>query len=205
MRYKTECGRKRLQYKELRPDTDKSGAGKTEMRKRILLTIMLGGLLSLLYITIFSLSAQDANVSGDLSMRFTKQWVGAVTEISGKAENESVIGEIAALYEGLVRKLAHFAEYTVMGALVCLLLAVWFVRNRRRMILNVGWVFVSAALDEIHQVFVPGRHGSFSDVLLDTIGGIFGMVLVFFLCEVQFRGKQKMVKGNRLPCRKNQK
>jgi len=30
------------------------------------------------------------------------------------------------------------------------------------------------AIDEIHQSFVPGRFGSFEDVVADSIGGLFG-------------------------------
>ncbi|MBE5874320.1 MAG: VanZ family protein, partial [Lachnospiraceae bacterium] len=38
----------------------------------------------------------------------------------------------------------------------------------------------SAAADEIHQLFVPDRWGSFADVLLDTCGGAFGVLICVF-------------------------
>jgi VanZ family protein len=53
----------------------------------------------------------------------------------------------------------------------------WRDRGRKLYLLVTVWVFVSAALDEIHQLFVPGRYGSIADVLLDTCGGIFGILL----------------------------
>lgn len=51
--------------------------------------------------------------------------------------------------------------------------------------LTAAWVFLSAAGDELHQYFVPGRYASFLDVLLDTWGGVCGMlfcILTVWLC-----------------------
>lgn len=60
----------------------------------------------------------------------------------------------------------------------------------------IPWVFVSAAFDEIHQLFIPGRCGNFWDVLLDTTGGCFG-----FLCCVWFVkiGERRRIRKNRRP------
>ena len=62
----------------------------------------------------------------------------------------------------VLRKLAHAAEYAVLGALL--------VRA-----LGGPWVAVAlgvayAISDEIHQSFVPGRAGSPLDVALDAVG-----------------------------------
>lgn len=150
----------------------KNGLTETEKRKRILLTIMLGVLLSLLYIVIFSLSAQNAEDSGELSMKFTEKCVENISGLSGIADK----------LEKPVRKLAHFGEYALMGVLVCLLLGLWYERNRWLFLSIIGWVSVSAVFDEIHQLFVPGRYSSVLDVLLDTAGGMTGvLVLVLFL------------------------
>ena len=48
------------------------------------------------------------------------------------------------------------------------------------------WLFLSAAMDEFHQFFVPGRYCSLKDVLLDTCGGITGMFVcagITILCQ----------------------
>lgn len=163
-------------------------------RKRVILTIALGCLLSLLYITIFSLSAQDADTSTELSMSFTEKCVVAITEITGKNAGMDKILAFSVRIEGYMRKLAHFTEYAAMGFLICWILELWFARSGRRHLLNVLWISVSAAADEIHQLFVPGRSGSPWDVLLDTTGGIFGifcLLLLFQIYCVTFRRKNR--------------
>ena len=39
-------------------------------------------------------------------------------------------------------------------------------------------VFCCACLDEFHQLFVRGREGKFTDVLIDTAGALLGIVIV---------------------------
>jgi VanZ family protein len=69
----------------------------------------------------------------------------------------------------VLRKLAHAAEYAVLGALLL------------RATARPGAAFVLGTLyavsDELHQSFVPGRAGSPLDVALDTVGVAIGIVL----------------------------
>ena len=39
-------------------------------------------------------------------------------------------------------------------------------------------VFLYACTDEFHQLFIPGRSGEFRDVMVDTCGGIIGLILI---------------------------
>jgi VanZ family protein len=72
-------------------------------------------------------------------------------------------------WDTVLRKIAHTAEYAVLGALL--------VRATR----NVGLAFALATLyavsDEVHQTFVRGRHGSPVDVAIDAVGVVAGIVL----------------------------
>jgi VanZ family protein len=69
----------------------------------------------------------------------------------------------------VLRKIAHAAEYAVLGALL--------VRATGRS----GLAFVLGALyaasDELHQHFVPGRVGAPLDVVIDAVGTAVGIVL----------------------------
>ena len=67
----------------------------------------------------------------------------------------------------LLRKLAHAAEYALLG----LLLARAAGRPSVALVLGVAY----AALDEVHQTFVPGRAGRPVDVLIDTAGLALGV------------------------------
>jgi VanZ like family len=69
----------------------------------------------------------------------------------------------------VLRKVAHAAEYAVLGALLL------------RATLRPSLAFVLGTLyavsDEVHQAFVPGRAGSPLDVGLDTVGVVIGIAL----------------------------
>jgi len=41
-------------------------------------------------------------------------------------------------------------------------------------------VFLYACTDEFHQSFVPGRACLFRDVMIDTSGGAFAMIIKYF-------------------------
>lgn len=80
----------------------------------------------------------------------------------------------------LLRKLAHFFGYGLLGGLLFRAF-----RGGNTVPWRMAWVVYSslvviawAALDELRQTFSPVRHGSFSDVLLDTAGGLFMLLLI---------------------------
>lgn len=130
-----------------------------------------------LYMMIFSFSEQDGEQSGSLSRMISEKCVEFFNSISGKGWSTAIKEELATYFENPIRKMAHFAEYACMAVLVYTMWRPWQDRGRKLYLLVTVWVFVSAALDEIHQLFVPGRYGSIADVLLDTCGGIFGILL----------------------------
>ena len=69
----------------------------------------------------------------------------------------------------LLRKIAHAAEYAVLGALLA--------RALPRPGLAVAFGVLYAVSDEAHQAFVPGRLGSPIDVAIDAVGVVAGVVL----------------------------
>lgn len=78
-----------------------------------------------------------------------------------------------------------------MGVLLYGVWRPWKERNRKLYLLIVLWVFVSAGADEFHQLFVPGRYGCFADVVLDTCGGAFGLLVCVYVEKIVRRRKQK--------------
>lgn len=69
-------------------------------------------------------------------------------------------------YDLPLRKAAHMAEYAILFALA-----------RRAMGDAKGFAFslLYAASDEWHQSFVPGRHGAWTDVLIDGAGALLAL------------------------------
>jgi len=63
----------------------------------------------------------------------------------------------------------HLGMYGMLGLLLVRAAAASGVPGRRLAVLLVV-VSVAAALDEVHQLFIPGRNGSAMDWLFDTAG-----------------------------------
>lgn len=149
----------------------------TNNKCKIWTTAVVSILLILLYLLIFSFSAQDGEESGSLSQVISEKCVEIINNLSGRHWSDAVRSSLAEYFEHPIRKLAHFSEYACMGILVYVLWAQWTEKGKALYVLTIVWVLLSAAADEFHQLFVPGRYGSIADVLLDTVGGAFGMLL----------------------------
>ena len=94
----------------------------------------------------------------------------------------------------IVRKLGHFSEFALLGALAANLFAriarprdpLWFL-SLTPMRCCAAWAFsiAYAASDEFHQLFVPGRGCLITDVAIDSTGALIGIAVVaaiaFFL------------------------
>lgn len=168
---------------------------KPGIQKKILITVPAAILLLALYVVIFGFSAQDAEQSGSLSMRISESAVEFLNSLVGGHWSQQFMEEQALYFEHPVRKLAHFGEYMCVGILVYLILSQWMKRGKGLYLLTVIWVFVSGALDEFHQLFVPGRWCSFADVCLDTCGGAFGLLLCVIVGRLWIRRKHRHEKS----------
>ena len=182
-----------------------------DRKKKILVTVPAAVLLLALYVLIFGFSAQDGERSGSLSQMISEKCVDLLNSLSGRNWTEGFMRDLAAYFEHPLRKLAHFSEYACMGILLYILWSQWIRKGRKLYLLIVLWVFCSAGLDEFHQLFVPGRYGSFADVLLDTCGGAFGMLLCAMMARLTacFRRRRdrsrerRRGKKNRHPSKEN--
>ena len=79
----------------------------------------------------------------------------------------------------VLRKLGHLTEYFVFSVL---LLRALRHNHGGLTVRHVAWsvlfVLLYAASDEFHQAFVPSRTASINDVLIDVLGGIFGILWI---------------------------
>jgi VanZ family protein len=66
--------------------------------------------------------------------------------------------------------LAHFAEYAVLTLLLLRALDTHDVSWRRAVRIALALAFAYAVADEFHQSFVPNRHPSATDLVVDTLG-----------------------------------
>ena len=91
----------------------------------------------------------------------------------------------------VVRKLAHFSEYALLG--LSLMLHIRQIQKKTLVRLPWLWSWVIgtlyAATDEFHQGFVAGRGPSVRDVMIDSSGVIAGTLLLLWI--VLCRTKKK--------------
>lgn len=78
---------------------------------------------------------------------------------------------------GLLRKLAHFSEFALLGICFGCLYGMLFQRQTEQIIFTILSGFLAACVDESIQHFVPGRNGCLTDVAIDTSGVITGIIL----------------------------
>ena len=117
-------------------------------------------------------------------------WGHSMIPAAGSSQESRRVGQLLAplleLFVGegnvtdhLVRKLAHFAEYAMLGALIG---SVLLARKRTSFF---HWSYgllcalAVAVLDESIQLFVDGRGAQVTDILLDTGGSLTGLLLIW--------------------------
>jgi VanZ family protein len=98
-------------------------------------------------------------------------WAALIFALSSIPDLGTGLGD----WDVVLRKLAHIAEYAVLGA---------FAFRAARSVsaaLLLGSAY--AVTDELHQTFVSGRHGSPVDWLIDTAGVVVGVAVAWRLSE----------------------
>ena len=142
------------------------------MRLNIIRGILIVLLMGTFYI-IFSFSSQDSTESTGISMRVSE----TIINITRKGESQEVKYQLAKNIEPIIRKLAHFSIYTLVGFLLMSLVSTYNLTLKKRILISLIAGFLYACSDEIHQLFVSGRSGEIRDVLIDTSGVLVGSLI----------------------------
>lgn len=87
--------------------------------------------------------------------------------------------------ELVIRKGAHMSEYALLT--FTLIYGYYHCMTSIKAVLTFSLcsTFIYACSDELHQLFISGRAGQFSDVLIDTSGGI--MAVIFFYMIYKYK------------------
>ena len=132
--------------------------------KRWILYIVLG----LIVFFIWDNSLQNGGTSDGFSLIFAK-WIAPIANKLG------FYGNIWALNR-IIRKLAHLTEFTILGGVLYVVLRRYI--EYGTVVKTIGMGIVIASLDEFIQLFSLGRSSQLSDVLIDTVGIIIGILVV---------------------------
>lgn len=130
-------------------------------------------ILSILWIgIIFNFSLKPAAISREQSGE-----VLASFNIIGEDEIQDTGNGFVMRAQHILRKWAHFIEYFILGCLV--LLAFTYGKKTKWLVLLTAFFLcvLVGTMDEIIQLFVPGRGAMVKDVFLDAEGSLAGMII----------------------------
>jgi len=132
-------------------------------------------------VVIFLLSAQQSEDSAALSGSLL-QVVGEVLDgVIRALGGEGLSAGTSAVLHSVLRKTAHVVAYLILGALTARAVTMGdrarTSRNPALPVWLLAWLIATAyaVTDEVHQLFVPGRGGQATDVLLDSAGALVGV------------------------------
>ena len=130
---------------------------------------------------IFNFSNQDSEKSGSTSQKVTEAITKDIKSIQklNKNEKTKVIDKI----EDVIRKIAHFSLYSLVGLLLMSLFSTYNINEKNRIIPTIIIGIIYAISDEFHQNFISGRSGQVSDVFLDTLGVTVGGLFILLIIK----------------------
>lgn len=131
---------------------------------------------------IFFFSHQPSDSSAQLSGRFTH----IVGIIAGWLNIDT---EVINLHL-IIRKGAHFIEFALLGFLLFTAIYPYQKTVLKSCILSQLIGMGYAVLDEVHQLFVPGRSCQVTDMLIDSCGVLFAVLLCFGFIMLRKKNKQ---------------
>ena len=123
---------------------------------------------------IFIFSRQTGTVSGSISKKIAG--LMGIEPVQGIPD----IDMVPLLLGFSIRKYGHILIFFLLG--FSAFLSVERERGTAvQLLFGVGFSYIYACLDEIHQIFVEGRAGMFSDTIIDLggiVAGVFAALLV---------------------------
>ena len=132
-------------------------------------------LVALMVIFIFSNSAASAGTSNGMSLTVS-EWVRPVLNTVGLHPETDFLNFV-------IRKLAHFSEYALLGCLIAIAyrLQPWSWMKSKAALLP---FFIIPVLDENLQRFSAGRSCELRDMLIDSAGMAAGLFLAIVLLGI---------------------
>lgn len=133
--------------------------------------IIISWLLVILWMgLIFNLSHKPASESNKMSKGISQTIVETIEKVAPNSDIDKSI------FNNLLRKVAHFLAYLVLGVLLANSLKNNGISGYKGVVSAIFICVLYAISDEVHQLFVPGRGGQIKDVIIDSAGGLVGIL-----------------------------
>ena len=144
-------------------------------------------------ITIFYLSSMNSEVSNTKSKTTINKVVTTTIETTNKDISQDKVNSIVNILNKPLRKCMHSIVFFI---LVVLLINAFYntnIRNYKAYVFSIIISFIYACTDEYHQLFVLGRTGQFTDVLIDTIGVLLGCLVFYGVYRVINKNRKNKI------------
>ena len=145
---------------------------------------------------IFNFSNMDTNESNTKSKDTIEKVVDTTIDTSNKIGitkddvSDDKIEDIALILNKPLIKCMHATEYLVLSLLLIMALNVNKKKISHEYLIVIIICFIYACTDEYHQLFINGRTGQFTDVLIDTFGSIVGIIIYNIISKLIYKNKK---------------
>lgn len=154
-------------------------------------------MLGVTFVTIFRFSSQEGNKSSEVSKKVARKIINTFPYTKNLSEETKL--KMVERSQPIIRKLAHFSIYTVVGVCIMGFISTYKVILLKKFIVSLSVGLIYAISDEFHQSFVPGRGPSVRDVCIDTAGVFLGIIIVLVIISVFKALSEGVIKEKRMP------
>lgn len=171
-------------------------------KKRVVFIIFLVSIALLWILGIYKLSSMNTTNSNGKSSGIIGVFIEDTLEITNKYgitssyPNEEKLEKASQLLNTPLRKVMHAGVYFVLSCIIIFMTNYLF-HNKKILlsaIITITFIVIAASFDEYHQTFVEGRTGAVKDVLIDTAGGVAGILFYSSYYYVYKRGYESGLK-----------
>ena len=173
-------------------------------KKRIIVIVVLILMVISWVFGIYKLSAMNTSNSNGKSSGIIGIFIEDTLEVTNKYgitdshPDDSKLEKASQLLNKPLRKVMHASVFFVLSFMIIFVTNYLF-HNKKYIIsaiITLVLVILAASFDEFHQTFVDGRTGALKDVLIDTAGGITGILFYGSYYFVYRRGYKRGLKEN---------
>ena len=148
-------------------------------------------------IVIFVFSAQTGDTSSNMSGGISQFVISILYDDFDSFSPQKQL-EIADTVHLVIRKLAHFTEYAILGVLSVLTVLThkkaakpWGITSLKSGLAALIFSALYAMSDEFHQHFVSDREPNIIDVLIDSSGALTGIIFASLMFYLIYARKHK--------------
>lgn len=132
-------------------------------------------------ITVFKFSNEPADLSQNTSLNMTRTIIEIIIPKETSLEEKD---ELVKRLDPAIRKFAHFSIYAIGGFLIMLYTNTYKIKDYEKILYAIIVGTIYAYIDEVHQIFIPGRSGQFTDIILDSIGVATGTCTCLLIIKI---------------------